>query len=77
MNCTLRLSTFLDYGQAYLSDATPGTREHFNLCSAGVATALNIGQHFGAQLLVARPMITTSFTHAGSFHVNFSLSAQF
>jgi hemolysin activation/secretion protein/AraC-like DNA-binding protein len=75
--CTLRMSTFFDFGQAYLADAPAGTPGHFNLCGAGLATSLNIGRHLGAQLCFAVPMISTQFTQAGSLHVNFSLSAQF
>jgi hemolysin activation/secretion protein/AraC-like DNA-binding protein len=75
--CTMRLSTFFDYGQAYLTRAPAGTPGHFNLCGTGIAAALNIGQHLGAQMSLALPLISTSFTQAGSFHLNFSLSAQF
>ncbi len=75
--CMLHLSTFFDYGQAYLADAQPGSASHFNLCGTGVAATLNIGQHLGAQLCLALPLITSPFTQAGSLHVNFALSAQF
>jgi len=75
--CLLRLSGFFDYGQAYLASPPTGSPGHFNLCGTGLATMLNIGQHLGAQVTFAVPLIDTAFTHAGGLHFNFSLSAQF
>ncbi len=75
--CSVWLSTFLDYGQAYLSSTPPSGPSHCHLMGTGVAASLGIGEHLNAQVSAACPLLDSPLTEAGSWRFNFSLSAQF
>ncbi len=75
--CSVRFSTFLDYGQAYLKDPAAFIPDHITLAGAGVTSSMNIGEHLGAQIIVGCPLKDSPETKAGTWRVNFSLSAQF
>jgi hemolysin activation/secretion protein/AraC-like DNA-binding protein len=75
--CSIQFSTFFDYGQAYLSSAPATGPDHFHLMGAGAAAMLNVGEHLGAQVTLACPLRDSPLTEAGSWRINFSLSAQF
>ena len=76
--CYLRGSAFLDYGELYRFDSTPGlnqTSQQF--CGAGFGTTANIGNHLDARLTVAWPLISDPTTAAGSIIIYFAVGAQF
>ena len=74
---TVRFSTFMDFGQEYLNNASPGIKSYYNLAGAGAAVSMNVGDHFSAKVNVGVPMENTQQTKAGSTRVGFSISAQF
>jgi len=76
--CYVRGSVFVDYGELYRFDSTPGlnqTSQQF--CGVGFGATANIGNHLDARLTVAWPLISDPTTAAGSIIVYFALGAQF
>lgn len=73
----VRFSTFVDYGQAYLTQAPAGVQDHFKLAGAGAAGTFTIGEHLGGQVTFGCPLLDSPLTKAGTWRINFSLSAQF
>jgi hemolysin activation/secretion protein/AraC-like DNA-binding protein len=76
--CYVRGSVFVDYGELYRFDSTPGldqTSQQF--CGAGFGTTANIGNRLDARLTVAWPLISDPTTAAGSIIIYFAVGAQF
>jgi len=73
---------FVDYGQVYRLDASPGsTANEVSLLGVGGGVTANIGSHLDARLTLAWPLLTDTASpagaSAGSLIVYFGLGAQF
>ena len=75
--CYVRGSVFVDYGEIYRYDVTPGFGDSQQFCGAGFGTTANIGNHLDARVSVAWPLISDPTTAAGNIHVYFAVGAQF
>ena len=73
----VRFSTFLDYGELFVTSPASSGPSRYHLAGTGTAATLNFGQHFGGQVTMGVPLLNTPGTQAGSIRVGFSLSAQF
>jgi len=74
----VRASAFVDYGEVYRLDPTPGTSVmSVEYLGVGSGVTANIGSHLDARLTVAWPLLTTPTTAAGSIIVYFGIGAQF
>jgi hemolysin activation/secretion protein len=73
----LRGSVFVDYGQRYLLDPSPGVSRVRSLMGSGFGLSANINNHFEARINVAWPMFDSPNTHAGLPFVHFAFGAQF
>jgi hemolysin activation/secretion protein/AraC-like DNA-binding protein len=80
--CWVRASAFVDYGEVYRLDPTPGsTFASQQLLGVGSGVTANIGSHMDARLTVAWPLLTDKASptgaSAGSIIVYFGIGAQF
>ena len=78
----VRASVFVDYGEVYRLDPTPGSvYSSQQMLGVGSGVTANIGSHLDARLTVAWPLLTDtaspSGAAAGNIHVYFGLGAQF
>jgi hemolysin activation/secretion protein len=72
-----RAWTFVDYGEAYLTDAASGSHKRFQLWGAGIGGMATIGKFFDARLTLAWPLMDTPGTKAGRMGMFFSVGVQF
>jgi len=73
----LQASIFMDYGQLYLLDASPGTSSARSLWGTGFGFSANINNHVEARVAVAWPILSSANTGAGIPGAYFTLGAQF
>ena len=73
----LRGSVFVDYGQRYLLDPSPGVSRVRSLMGSGFGLSANINNHFEARINVAWSVFDSPNTHAGLPFVHFAFGAQF
>ncbi|MDD5138775.1 MAG: helix-turn-helix domain-containing protein [Verrucomicrobiales bacterium] len=78
----VRASAFVDYGEVYRLDPTPGTSSsRQQLVGVGSGITANIGSHLDARLTVAWPLLTDTASPSGasdgSIIVYFGIGAQF
>jgi hemolysin activation/secretion protein len=73
----LRGSVFVDYGQRYLLDPSPGVSRVRSLMGSGFGLSANINNHFEARINVAWSMFDSPNTHAGLPLLHFTFGAQF
>lgn len=78
----VRASAFVDYGEVYRLDPTPGSSfTSQQMLGVGSGVTANIGSHLDARLTVAWPLLTDRASPtgaaAGSIHVYFGIGAQF
>jgi hemolysin activation/secretion protein len=80
--CWIRGSVFMDYGELYRFQDTPGlpgnlsTVRSLRFCGTGFACTANIGSHLDGRVTVAWPLIS-QFGVSESVHVYFGIGAQF
>ena len=82
--CWLRGSVFMDYGELYRFDDTPGlpanltTLHTLHFWGTGLGLTANIGTHLDARLTVAWPLFEPAAGAAlGPVHIHFGVGAQF
>ncbi len=75
----VRGSVFMDYGQLYRLDQTPGTSlTTASFCGVGWGVTANIGSHFDARVSMAWPLLSDpGIVSGGSAYVYFAVGAQF
>lgn len=73
----LRASAFLDYGQRYLLDPSPGVSPVRSFLGSGFGLSANINNHLEARVAVAWPVLDSANSRAGLPFVHFTLGAQF
>jgi hemolysin activation/secretion protein/AraC-like DNA-binding protein len=73
----VRGSVFIDYGETYLLQKVPGTRDTQKFCGYGSSLTANIGSHMDGRLTVAIPVISTAYIRANDVQVYFGVGAQF
>jgi hemolysin activation/secretion protein len=78
----VRASVFVDYGEVYRLDPTPGSVfSSQQMLGVGSGVTANIGSHLDARVTMAWPLLTDRASPtgaiAGSFIVYFGLGAQF
>ena len=75
----VRGSVFMDYGQLYRLDSTPGSNsQSASFWGVGWGLTANIGSHFDARVTMAWPLLSDpGIVSGGSAYVYFSVGAQF
>ncbi len=73
----LRCSTFLDYGERYLSDPPPTRRSREEMLGAGLGFYVTAGETFDARLTLAWAILDTPGSNAGSARAYFGAGLQF
>jgi hemolysin activation/secretion protein len=74
----VRGSVFMDYGQLYRIDPTPGTTLNTaTLLGVGWGVTANIGSHLDARVSMAWPLLSNTEIPGGSAYVYFAVGAQF
>ncbi len=73
----LRASAFVDAGQRFAMDTTPGSDPFQTLLGAGFGLSGNINNHLDARITVAWPFRNSANTRAYDPRLNFSLGGQF
>jgi hemolysin activation/secretion protein/AraC-like DNA-binding protein len=74
----VRGSVFMDYGQLYRLDPTPGyALNSASFWGVGWGVTANIGSHIDAQVSMAWPLLSNSAIPGGSAYVYFAIGAQF
>jgi hemolysin activation/secretion protein/AraC-like DNA-binding protein len=74
----VRGSVFVDYGQLYRLDPTPGfSSTSASLLGVGWGVTANIGSHLDARVSMAWPLISSAEIPGGSAFVYFAVGAQF
>jgi hemolysin activation/secretion protein/AraC-like DNA-binding protein len=74
----VRGSVFVDYGQLYRLDPTPGySTTSASLLGVGWGVTANIGSHFDAWVSMAWPLMSSAEIPGGSAYVYFAVGAQF
>jgi hemolysin activation/secretion protein/AraC-like DNA-binding protein len=70
--------TFVDYGQLYRLDPTPGySLNSASFLGIGWGVTANIGSHLDARLTMAWPLLSNAAIPGGSAYVYFAIGAQF
>jgi hypothetical protein len=74
----VRGSVFVDYGQLYRLDPTPGfSSTSVSLLGVGWGVTANMGSHFDARVSMAWPLMSSAVIPGGSAYVYFAIGAQF
>jgi hemolysin activation/secretion protein/AraC-like DNA-binding protein len=74
----VRGSVFVDYGQLYRLDPTPGfSSTSASLLGVGWGVTANIGSHLDARVSMAWPLLSSAEIPGGSAFVYFAVGAQF
>jgi hemolysin activation/secretion protein len=73
----LRASVFLDYGQRYLLDPSPGISSVRSFLGSGFGVYGNINNHLEGRINVAWPVLDSANSRAGLPFVHFALGVQF
>jgi hemolysin activation/secretion protein/AraC-like DNA-binding protein len=74
----VRGSVFVDYGQLYRLDPTPGfSTTRASLLGVGWGVTANIGSHLDARVSMAWPLMSSAVIPGGSAYVYFAVGAQF
>jgi hemolysin activation/secretion protein len=69
---------FVDYGQLYRLDPTPGySINRASLLGVGWGVTANIGSHLDARVTMAWPLMSNVAVSGGSAYVYFAIGAQF
>jgi hemolysin activation/secretion protein/AraC-like DNA-binding protein len=75
--CWLRGSVFMDYGETYLFDPSPGSSGRQKFWGVGWGATVNLGSHLDGRVSMAWPLMSTAQTHSGDLHVYFGVGGQF
>ena len=74
----VRGSVFVDYGQLYRLDPTPGfSSTSASFLGVGWGVTANIGSHLDARVTMAWPLLSSAEIPGGSAYVYFAVGAQF
>jgi hemolysin activation/secretion protein len=74
----VRGSVFVDYGQLYRLDPTPGySTTSESLLGVGWGVTANNGSHLDARVSMAWPLLSSAVIPGGSAYVYFGIGAQF
>jgi hemolysin activation/secretion protein len=73
----IRASVFLDYGQCYLLEAAPKTKQPNSLCGAGFGLSANVNNLLDVRIAVGWPLLDSANTQAGVPRAYFTISGQF
>jgi len=71
-----QITLFTDYGEGYKLDQPSGQSGRQALCGSGVGINFNLGHYMESHILVAWPILNSTYSGAGRERISFSLSAQ-
>jgi hemolysin activation/secretion protein len=71
-----QLTLFTDYGEGYKLDQGNSQGAHQALCGSGVGINFNLGRYVESHILIAWPVLNSTYSGAGRERISFSLSAQ-
>jgi hemolysin activation/secretion protein len=71
-----QITAFSDYGEGYQLDQGAALNAHQALWGAGVGVNFNLGRYVESHILIAWPLLNSTFSRAGRERISFSLSAQ-